>query len=279
LFFIRCVLDGDLCLGATASQSSVVFLTEQPPVTIRGMLQNAGLLERDDLSVLCHCDVSTRSWPEIVRLADEEAMRIGAKLVVVDTLPQFAGLRGDAENNSGDALAVLGPVQQSASRGLAWLVTRHDRKGASEVGESGRGSSAFTGGVDIVLRLSRPDGNTRPTIRKLAGMKVWAESIDDFAVLGDEEAVVAAETRASLLKLLPEGEDGALSEQQAVEALEKPRAGIQRALKLLIAEGAAMKVGAGRKGNPYRYYRPIKDAVQTSTLRERFEQNEIEGFR
>ena len=240
--------------------------------------------------------------PEIVRLADEEAVRIGAKLVVVDTLPQFAGLRGDAENNAGDALAVLGPVQQSASRGLAWLVTRHDRKGASEVGESGRGSSAFTGGVDIVLRLSRPDGNTRPTIRKLEGLarfketpacvllekisislqdpgvEVWAERIDAFEVLGDEEAVVAAEIRAALLKLLPEGEDAALSEQQAVTALEKPRAGVQRALKGLVADGAVLKVGAGRKGNPFRFYRPLNDVVQTSTLIERFEQNESEGM-
>ncbi|HEY5484444.1 MAG TPA: hypothetical protein VIK31_11660, partial [Propionibacteriaceae bacterium] len=57
----------------------------------------------------------------------------------MDTLPQFAGLRGDAENNSGDALEAIGPLQLLAADGFAILVTRHDRKSGGEVGESARG--------------------------------------------------------------------------------------------------------------------------------------------
>ena len=37
---------------------------------------------------------------------------------------QFAGLRGDAENNSGDALMAVEPLQWSAARGLAPIAVR-----------------------------------------------------------------------------------------------------------------------------------------------------------
>jgi hypothetical protein len=42
-------------------------------------------------------------WHRIVREAVEETVRRGAKLLVVDTLPQYAGLQGDAENSAGAA--------------------------------------------------------------------------------------------------------------------------------------------------------------------------------
>jgi hypothetical protein len=49
----------------------------------------------------------------------------------------------------------------AGSAGLAVLMLRHERKGGGEVGESGRGSSAFAGAVDVILQLKRPEGNTR----------------------------------------------------------------------------------------------------------------------
>jgi hypothetical protein len=297
LFLTRSVLEGDLCLGAVAMRSPVVFLTEQTPTTFRELLGRAGLLNREDLSLLCHADVAGTTWTQIVRLAKEEAVRLGAKLIVVDTLPQFAGLRGDAENNAGDALAVLAPVQQSAARGFAWVVTRHELKGAGEVGESGRGSSAFTGAVDIVLRLSRPDGHQRPTVRKLeglsrfretpaclilenisvhcpaAGIEVPAETIDAFQVLGDDEAVTVAEAKSELLALLPACEDGAPSVGELVQMTTRPRAALQRALEGLIQTGQVQRVGKGARGNPYRYFRAVEVSDQTSNPTERFEQS------
>ena len=40
-------------------------------------------------------------------------------MLVVDTLGQFAGLAGDAENNAGDSIAAMQPLLQAASQGLA----------------------------------------------------------------------------------------------------------------------------------------------------------------
>jgi hypothetical protein len=44
-------------------------------------------------------------------------VRVGAGVLIVDTVSQFAGLRGDAENNSGDALAAVEPLQAAAAEG------------------------------------------------------------------------------------------------------------------------------------------------------------------
>jgi hypothetical protein len=41
-------------------------------------------------------------WPDVVRAAIARCKEVGAETLLIDTLPQFAGLRGDAENNSGD---------------------------------------------------------------------------------------------------------------------------------------------------------------------------------
>src|SRR6185436_12737761 len=95
----------------------------------------------------------------------------------VDTVSQFAGLRGDAENNSGDALAAIEPLQEAAAQGLAVIAVRHERKGGGEVGESGRGSSAFSGAVDIVVAIRRGEGQTKPTVRVLHTLSRFTEKI------------------------------------------------------------------------------------------------------
>ena len=58
---------------------------------------------------------------------------MGAGIVFVDTASQFAGLRGDAENNSRDALAAVGPLQDAAAAGLAVCAFWHEGKGGGEV--------------------------------------------------------------------------------------------------------------------------------------------------
>ena len=50
------------------------------------------------------------------------------------------------------------------------------------MGESGRGSSAFGGAVDLVLNLRRPDGNTRGTLRVLKALSRFDETPPELVV-------------------------------------------------------------------------------------------------
>ena len=135
---VSCILDGTPCLGDRARKAPVVFLTEQTTSTFREVLRRAGLLHRDDLSILSYWDVKGLTWPTIVEMAGQKADRIGADVIVVDTLAQFAGIKGDGENNSGDASDALAPLQQQAHPGGKRCSSRGTPARAARQGWRGR---------------------------------------------------------------------------------------------------------------------------------------------
>ena len=71
-------------------------------------------------------------------------------MLVIDTFPGLAGLRGEEENDAGAVGERLHPLQVAAGEGLAVLFLHH-MNGQSQP----RGSKAFRGIVDISLRLER----------------------------------------------------------------------------------------------------------------------------
>jgi hypothetical protein len=88
---------------------------------------------------------------------------------VVDTLSKWSGVKDDSENSSGTAAEAMEPLELAAASGLAVIFLRHDRKGGGELGDSGRGSSAYSGVSDIIFDLKRV-GEAHPTRRTLLGV-------------------------------------------------------------------------------------------------------------
>ena len=297
-YAIGAIVTGEPFLGRATRRTGVVYLTEQPPSSFRVALRRAGLLDRDDVAVLFWRDTAGRRWPELVASAVRECQHRGAGILVVDTLPRFAGLRGDAENNAGDADEAMAPLQIAAADGLAVVVVRHERKAGGEVGDSGRGSSAFGGAVDIVLALKRGDGATRPTVRVLHALSRFDETPPELVVelteegyvaLGDETAVARAEARARVVESLPTDQTAALTFEELHTRLPgASRSTIQRVLDELIAAGKATRSGAGRRGSPYRFSRgasadllaaQLPEAVgQQETLAQRSDDPQAEGW-
>lgn len=266
---IRSLLDGRPFLGAATIQTPVVLLTEQAPSSLRPRLARFGLADRDDLAILTWRDARGVAWADIVTAAVAECDRIGAQVLVVDTLPAFAGIRGDAENDAGAALEAIAPLQVAAADGLAVVVVRHERKGGGDVGDSARGSSAFTGAVDIVLRLARGLNPTRPGIRVLSALsrfdetpeEVVIELVDDrYILLGDQAALALAEARAGILGAIDGSDDGpTMAELEA--AIDAKRTTIQEGVAALLEAGAIVRSGKGRKGSPFRHHRPGIDSA------------------
>ena len=269
----RQVLDGSPFMGEPTTKTSAVYLSEQPPRSFRETLRRADLLGRDDLHILFWHDTAGVDWPAIVEAAVSKANDVGAKLLVIDTLPQFAGMRGDAENNAGAALEAMEPLQTAASvHGLAVVIVRHERKGGGEVGDSARGSSAFGGSVDVVVSLRRADGNSRPTIRVIHALSRYDETPDTLVIertadgyvsLGDEVAVAVKEARSAILEHAPRTEENALTKPELVDKLDGVKSTTaQTVLEALIKEGLILRVGAGKKGSPYRYWQPLGDTPE-----------------
>ena len=97
----RAVLNGTPFLGTSTTKTPIVYLTEQGPASFRQTLGRAGLLEPEDLFILYWRDTVGIPWSEVARAAIIEAHRRKARLLIVDTLPRFAGIRGEGENTSG----------------------------------------------------------------------------------------------------------------------------------------------------------------------------------
>lgn len=104
------------------------------------------------------------------------------------------------------------PLQRAAALGLAIVFTRHERKGGGEVGESGRGSSATAGAVDLIVSLRRPDGNLPKTLRKIETLGRFKETSEELIIektgegyvsRGTESAVEKAGARGRILQAVP----------------------------------------------------------------------------
>jgi hypothetical protein len=288
---VGCILDGKPFLGEPTTKSKVVFLTEQSPTTFRKVLEKARLTDREDLLVLHWHDTIGLEWPEVARAAADTAVEFGADLLVVDTLGQFANIKGDGENSAGEAQEAMQPLQEAAARGLAVVIARHERKGGGEVGESARGSSAFGGAVDIIMSVRRHQGEARPTVRVIESLSRFDETPDKLVVeltedgyrsLGDASAFPEREAMSAIVELLPAKEENAMKTDEVVDRLKE--GGVKRtvateALAKLAEAGTIRRIGEGRKGDPYRYHKPVPNAENVSSaLKKGVPDERNEGF-
>jgi hypothetical protein len=261
----------------------VVYLTEQPSASFRVALERACLLGHKDLHVLSRNAVMGLDWPGIASLATAKCREVKAVLLVVDTLSTFAGLDDDSENNAGAAITSMKPLQAAAEEGISVLTIRHERKSGGEIGDAGRGSSAFGGAADTLLALRRTEGHGRPTIRKIECVSRFeglpAEGVYEYVdgryqYLGTETDVSEREAEAVILKNAPESEDKAKTVEKLIEGSKTAESTAQRVAKRLVDEGRLTRVGKGERGKPFRYFLPEKVSSQTTHI---YEKKESEG--
>jgi RecA-family ATPase len=217
LAMCRAIINGDEFLGEPTEKGTVVYLTEESRTTFRAALERAGIGESTDFHVLfwreTHMlqdreDLGT-AWEQIVRSAIREAHKRKARVLVIDTFAQFARLVGDTENSAGTVLKAMMPLQEARDEKLAVWVIRHERKEGGGLGQSGRGSSAMSGAVDIILRLHKPEGRQAQNIRKL-------DAVSRFDDTPSELCIGFSEDGAGYQVL---GETGAASHDTAMKAI------------------------------------------------------------
>jgi hypothetical protein len=307
---VAAVLTGSNFLGKPTKHGPVVLLTEQGSTSFRESLARAGLLERDDLHIATYRDFAGLDWSQVVSDACARAAESGAVLLVVDTIPACAGVRGDDENSAGRALEVMAPIQMGADTfSLGIVGSFHDKKGGGQVGESGRGSSAYAGAVDVILQVTRPGGNFSPTIRKIDALsrfeatptELYIDLTDaGYVSLGSEDDVVSAALARALIDVLPDTEEAAkrvdtASDKETEEVIERGlidelagqgvklgRSSLDAELKRWIKEGYAGQNGSGKRGSPHRYWliaTPPESFFRSIGLDPSEERNDPQGAR
>jgi hypothetical protein len=271
------IVTGAWFLGLRTTKTAVLWLTEERPQTFLETLRRARLDARTDVHVLHWHAAKHLPWSVVMNQAASYAKTIGAAVIVVDTISQWAGLRGDSENNNGSQMEAAEPLQDAAAKGLAVIVARHERKGGGEVGESGRGGSAFSGAVDIVVSIRRGEGKTKPSVRVLQTLSRFSETPDSlvidltesgYVVLGDKASVATMEAETAIVERLPNSETDALD----IESLRTSEPVIGKtvakaAINSMYQAGKVGRLGTGKRGDPYRYFLAVKDSVATQTYR------------
>jgi predicted ATP-dependent serine protease len=272
---VKAILSDKPFLGARTKRTPVVYLTEQPRVSFKIALQRAGLTDETNLRILYFNQTLRAPWTKIAADAGNECKRIGAKLLIVDTLAQFAGLVGDSENDSGALYEAVRPLQAIGSQGVGILLSCHDRKSGGEVGDATRGSSALTGVVDIILSLRRPEGNSRKSLRVIQSLSRFDETPEELVIdltdegyiaLGEKADVALQEAREAILAACPTSEADAQNLKDLCASADATRQTGQRALDEFVLNGKVQKIGNGKRGDPFRYFLTEKVSAQTSSI-------------
>lgn len=236
------VTRGEAMLDHATFTCPVLYLTEQGRASYAAQAKKLKL--HTDWHVLLRASVRNLGWDQVGELVRVYVTQNGIGLVIVDTLSDWAGMRGDDENSAGAALAAMVPLRRIAETGCAVLAVRHERKGTAEIGEASRGSSAFGGGMDILLSLRRTRGRGHENRRELLGVgrfddtpaAVTVEMNGDncYHLIALGENVRAREAEEAILAVLPMDEARALSEMEIRKSTELSHSSVCRAMHNLI---------------------------------------------
>lgn len=262
-------------LGRGIEHGGVVYVSEEGVGTLAHKLprgERVRVLTRD-------AAWPKPSWARVIAETVKEAGRVGAVLLVIDSLAFWAAFGEGQENDAGAAQAALNVLGIATTAGLAVLLVHHQRKSGGSAGDAVRGTGAIFGAVDALVELERLDGPAPATgQRRLVGVSRWP-SIPPVLVVerdaagkwrairevADRDETAELAVRDRLLSALPSDGLGA-TEQELANRLGVDGRKIGHPLRASVEAGRVERTGRGRKGDPYRYRRRPEDAPPDSPL-------------
>ena len=259
LGMIKAIKDGTKFLDTEVTKTKVVYLSEQPKVSFIHALREFGLTS-GDVFIVPTADTVGYTWPEVIEIVGEQIRadpEIG--MLVIDTLPVWAKLVGDMENSTGAALAAMEPLIQMATSGLAIVLVRHERKSGGDISDTGRGSSAWSGSVDVIATVQKTSGGDKNS-RQIETISRLGDPVEMLVSLNREtmeyslinKGAALAEAKETLLKEL--GQSMAIP--KTIDELPSngvSRTSLYRAAEEMLGDGLLAREGTGTKGNPYRW--------------------------
>jgi hypothetical protein len=196
----------------------------------------------------------------------------GIDLVVFDPLAPY--LRCESQSKS--LLETLMPLGALTRRGLAVGLLHHPGKGSRPIGQAARGGGALLAHADIIVEMRHPGGDPFTRRRRFLSLSRHAqtpprlllelnpEETDYLPVPeeGDDPAAFSWEAFRMVLENAPQK----LTRQDILaewpEDFVKPDpATLWKWLKRALAENQIACEGTGRKGDPFRYWLPEREAV------------------
>ena len=195
-------------------------------------------------------------------------------LVIIDPLLRFTRVR-DERSYAELSNALEGMMAAAREQYVCIVATHHAPKATgTEAIDALLGSTALSGAADTVMVLRRQaQERTVETVQRYgsADLERTVLTLDPGTGLLRLASTVAEarcqETRRRVLELLGSGEE--MTTPEVIDAADGRKADLLQALADLAASGQVTRFGTGRKGDPYRYHRPLDEiryAVPDLTL-------------
>jgi hypothetical protein len=261
---LRAIFNTESIIGLDTRPAKVLYCTEEGRKSFKAFLKRNGLTDTaGQLQVLFFGSVpKSMSWEDIANGVLGYALQVGATVVVFDTLTRWAKIKPDQENDAGAAAVVMTQLERLRNARLAVLAIFHERKSGGDVVDAGRGSSAFGGAADILLSLTNPGTNGHPNRRHLSMIgrfddpAEWVMDLVDghYMVQSDDGSmeIERGQMKSHIRQLLMER---SLSGPDLYLALgvDKSNSTMRRALDDLTKAGEVLKMGGGKKNEPFTY--------------------------
>lgn len=176
-------------------------------------------------------------------------------LIIVDTLSRFWSAAD--ENNATQVDHALRPVLEVIRNSEAsFMAIHHNRKQGGGGGMGVRGSTALTGGVDVIMELVRLSPYDHSTVRRLQCESRYAETPnmlqirmeDDTYFVEDADVLDLEPTIISILQTM---EDVPLTDLQYLTGAAEST--LRRAITSLTNRGMIVRNGRGTSGAPFTY--------------------------
>ncbi len=257
--------------GHAVSAGRAVVITEEPKEAWhqRSLVLPLG----DHVSWFCQPFLGKASYEDWQALLDQigrihERRKINA--LFIDSLANLSPMR--SENEAGEMLKTLLPLQRLTSRGIAVVVLHHPKKGLLLPGQMARGSGALSGFVDIIIEMKHVNRRDRKDRRRRleafsrhaetppSWVMEWSADGTDYLSLGPS-AAPDFETGWPVLKQVLDNSEGRMSREEILrhwpERTARPgKATLWRWLDRLNREGQVLCDGEGSKRDPHRYCLP-----------------------
>jgi AAA domain len=255
---------GEALFGQSVRQGEAVWLSEEADISLLDKATRFGIRASGHSFAGRQDPLTWHNWESMIETAATEAVARSASLLVVDSFAALARVDPEQENDAGAISQKMAALSAATSKGLAVLLLHH-----SNVSGRPRGSTAFEGSADIVVRLNlRCQTISLKSVSRFAPIELSGRLDGDnapqpLAAVPDgtqDRSPRLSETDELLWQALKEAGHKGITYS---ELHRKPGSSRFSAMRRLEAWQATQRVdysGTGVKGDPKRWF--LTDSVR-----------------
>jgi len=250
----------------TASGPIVYLALEEKRSEVKKHFERMGATSK--LPIFVHTGSAPDKAVDELRKAVTENKAI---MAIVDPLQRLVRI-SDLNDYSQVSLELEPLMQIARDTGCHVLLIHHATKGINrESGDSILGSTAIFGSVDCALIMKRGE-----SYRTIESIQRYGEDLPRTVLAfdvgtgltdsgGSLEDVEIAECGKTILELIGDAQE--MVEKEIKEGITDHKGGIvSKSLRLLCQEKELQRQGSGKKGDPYRYIKAVKNAGDSGDI-------------